>query len=331
MKMKSMRLSIFLAILVIGSGFAHVAVALESQPFFKDSFLNLKDDLSEATKKNRILVLFFEQDGCPYCVETHKVVFADKRIVDSIKAKFDMVSLDIWGNREVTDFSGQSMSEKEFSRKMGVQFTPMINFIGPDGKELYRIAGYYPPQRFKAALEYVAQGHYRTTSFREYADRVIKETGNNGLLSADFFAPADDLQKRAAIARKNGKGLAIVFEQAQCEACVEMHQKSFADPKFVKLLSDKFDTVRIDTRGKRAVKDMTGKPQTEAQLAGVMGVRYTPSVLFFDANGKEIMRHESYLRPEHFATLVAFLTNGTYLQYKSFQDWLRVKNAPGAS
>lgn len=304
------------------------AVALESQPFFKDSFLNLKDDLSEATKNNRILVLFFEQDGCPYCVETHKVVFADKRIVDSIKAKFDMVSLDIWGQREVTDFSGQSMSEKEFSRKMGVQFTPMINFIGPDGKEIYRIAGYYPPKRFQAALDYVAQGHYRNTSFREYADRVAPESGKKGLLNAAFFVPADDLKRRAAKAKQNGKGLALVFEQAQCAGCVEMHEKSFADPKLVKLLSSKFDTVRIDTRGKRTLNALDGSPQKEEDIARAMGIRYTPTVVFFDANGKEIMRHESYLRPEHFATLVAFLSNGTYLQYKSFQDWLRVKNAP---
>lgn len=329
--MKILRPSLSLAVFLIGLGFAQAALALDSQPFFKDSFLNLKDDLDEANKRNRILVLFFEQEGCPYCKQTHQVIFGDKRIVDAIKAKFDFVQLDIWGQREVTDFSGQATNEKDLSRKLGVQFTPMINFIGPDGKEIYRIAGYYPPQLFKAALDYVAQGHYRTTGFREYADRVVREPGANGLRNAGFFSPSDDLQARAAAASKNGKGLAIVFEQAQCDACVEMHQKSFADPKLVKLLSNKFDTVRIDTRGKRTVKGLNGKPQSEEQLARAMGIRYTPSVLFFDASGKEIIRHESYLRPEHFATLVAFLSNGTYLQYKSFQDWLRVKNAAGAS
>lgn len=209
---------------------------------------------------------------------------------------------------------------------MGAQFTPMINFIGPE-RDL-------PHRRLLSAAPFPGRTRLRRarTLPQHQLPRICRsrapESGKKGLLNAAFFVPADDLKRRAAAAKQNGRGLALVFEQAQCAGCIEMHEKSFADPKLVKLLSSKFDTVRIDTRGKRTLNALDGSAQKEEGIARAMGIRYTPTVVFFDASGKEIMCHKSYLRAEHFATLVAFLSNGTYLQYKSFQDWLRVKNAP---
>ena len=40
----------------------------EDKPeWFKVSFLDLYEDIEEATEKNKRLMLFFFQDGCPYC------------------------------------------------------------------------------------------------------------------------------------------------------------------------------------------------------------------------------------------------------------------------
>ena len=43
------------------------------QPWFVNSFLDLKEDLAEAGKR---FVVMWEQRGCPYCRETHMVNFA---------------------------------------------------------------------------------------------------------------------------------------------------------------------------------------------------------------------------------------------------------------
>ena len=41
------------------------AAETESPAWFKDSFLDLRDDLAEADKAGRRLVVFFMQNGCP--------------------------------------------------------------------------------------------------------------------------------------------------------------------------------------------------------------------------------------------------------------------------
>ena len=104
-----------------------------------------------------------------------------------------------------------------------------------------------------------------------------------------------------------------------------MHKKSFGDPAVVKKLSQHFDVVRINMWDQKELVDLTGNKTTETKLAAALQVRYSPTIIFFDKNGKEILRHESYLKPEHFATLLTYLTTDARIKYKSFQDWLRFK------
>ena len=43
-----------------------VPAAAQDQPaWFKDSFLDVREDIAEATKSGRRLMLYFHQDGCP--------------------------------------------------------------------------------------------------------------------------------------------------------------------------------------------------------------------------------------------------------------------------
>lgn len=319
----------FLVLFMLISNFSNIphALALGTQPFFKDSFLNLKDDLAEANRAGRILMLVYEQEGCPYCAETHKVNFADKEIVDTIAKHFDVVQLDIWGGRELTDFSGKVISEKQFARDLKIHFSPMITFYSPAGKEIFRMAGYYPPPQFKAAMNFMAGRHYKDTSFREYSLKHTVEPARKGLIDEPFFVKTQNLKSVADTAGKNNKGFALVFEQEQCAGCVEIHETSFIDSEVVAKLTRNFDTVQINLWGKKGWVNMAGNKISEADLGKSLQVRYTPTIIFFDNKGKEILRHESYLKPEHFATLLTYLTTDARTAYSSFQDWLRAKNS----
>ena len=50
---------------------------LYTQPWFHESFLDLRDDLAEAEKAGKSLAVLFEQRGCPYCRETHVTNLSD--------------------------------------------------------------------------------------------------------------------------------------------------------------------------------------------------------------------------------------------------------------
>ena len=290
----------------------------------KESFLNLKDDLNEAAASDRILVIYFEQNGCSYCELIHKVNFADKAIVDLVKNKFDVIALNSLGSREVRDFSGAVMTEKEYAYKLGIQFSPMMVFYAASGAEIFRMKGYYKPAEFKAALSYLSTGQYKTQSFKEYAATNIPQVqAKSGLIDEKFLKRTDDLKRLANDAKNNSKGVALLFTQKQCASCVELHEEIFSDAAIVARLTEKYTVTRINVIGRDEMHDLSGKKVQETKLADALGVRYTPTIIFLDQSGKEIIRYESYLKRQDFEGLLKFVTTDAWRQALSFQDWLR--------
>ena len=53
---------------------------LYHQDWFNNSFLDLKDDMQEATKAGKRFAIIWEQKGCPYCRYVHTVNFADDKL-----------------------------------------------------------------------------------------------------------------------------------------------------------------------------------------------------------------------------------------------------------
>src|SRR4051812_10318437 len=54
---------------------AQPALAEELPAWFTESFLDLPDDVAEAAKQNRRVMLYFGQEGCPYCKRLLEVNF----------------------------------------------------------------------------------------------------------------------------------------------------------------------------------------------------------------------------------------------------------------
>jgi thioredoxin-related protein len=146
------------------------------QPWFLQSFLDLREDLEEAAGKGKRFVIFWEQKGCPYCKETHLVNLANPEIADYIQKHFVVLQLDIWGARKVKDFDGEELAEKALAQKYGVRFTPTVQFFPPKadagkgGKalEVARMPGYMRPFPFYVMFRYVQEEAYKTASFRDY-------------------------------------------------------------------------------------------------------------------------------------------------------------------
>jgi thioredoxin-related protein len=140
------------------------------QSWFHDSFLDLREDAAEAKDAGKQLAIMWEQRGCPYCREMHRVNLRVPEIVDYIKTNFTVIQLNLWGDREVTDFDGQVTTEKKLARKYRVQFTPTIQFfpteISKGGKtpgqdeEVWRLMGYWKPFHFLNSFVYVHDKAY---------------------------------------------------------------------------------------------------------------------------------------------------------------------------
>jgi len=129
------------------------AHAQEPPAWFAPSLLDLREDLAEAAKEGRRLMVYFHQDGCPYCKRLVEVNFRDAAIVGKMRRHFVAIDVNIFGDREVTWTDGRRMPEKQFAALMKVRFTPTLVFFDDQGKIAHRIDGYLPPEEFLPALE----------------------------------------------------------------------------------------------------------------------------------------------------------------------------------
>jgi thioredoxin-related protein len=168
---------------------------LHRQGWFELSFLDLREDFNDATGDGKRFAVIFEQRGCPYCIKLHNDVLSLKYINDYVRENFRIVQLDLWGAREVTDFDGKRMTEKELAERWGVIFTPTIVFFkddltGLDGKwgreleAIERLPLSYGPHTFYDLFVWVRHKLYaRDRNFQRFhisriAEReALKATG----------------------------------------------------------------------------------------------------------------------------------------------------------
>lgn len=294
--------------------------AIDIPSWFNETFLDFREDIREAAKSQKRLMVYFGQDGCPYCRELMRVNFSQKNIADKTRRHFDSIAINIWGDREVTWIDGTVRSEKEFTAFLKVQFTPTLLFFDEKGNVVLRLNGYYPPHKFQVALEFVAGKLENQTSFADFLQRNAGESDSGKLHQQPFYQkPPFNLDRSGHPA---AKPLAVLFEQRHCAACDEMNDQGFKDKATLALVK-KFDMVRLELYGKQEVVTPDGKSQSEAQWSRQLKVAYTPTIVFFDTRGKEVFRIEAYLKPFHFASSFDYVASGAYRTQPSFQRFLR--------
>jgi thioredoxin-related protein len=313
--------SLLLLIAAAPAGAQRVAPhAIDIPPWFSQSFLDLREDVNEATRGGKRLMLYFGQDGCPYCRALMQTNFTQPQIVAKARKHFVAIALNIWGDREVTWFDGRAMREKEFARFLKVQFTPTLVFFDERGEVVARLNGYYPPQRFEAALDWVAARMEGTTPLRDYLQENARDAASETLHDEPFFMrPPYDLRRG-----KGAKPLAVLFETPYCAGCDEMHREGFRRPE-VKAQLVKFDVVRLSLLDDTEIVAPGGETLPASEFARQLNVVYTPSIVFFDGSGREVFRIEAYLRPFHLAASFDYVSSGAYARQPSFQRFLQAK------
>lgn len=160
---------IWLAVAPMAGAAEMGADGLHKQPFFATTFLDMAEDLADAAAEGKDLMVIVEQNGCPYCREMHEVNFERDDIVSFIEENYLVVQLDMWGAREVVDFDGEALEEKDLVRKWFVNFTPTTLLFDSDNESpedmraalAFVMPGYFKPFHHLSSLEYVASDGYR--------------------------------------------------------------------------------------------------------------------------------------------------------------------------
>lgn len=304
-----------------------LAEVLQYPSWFKQSFLDLSEDLTEAIEAGKHgIIVYFGQKRCAYCKMLMDINFQLKDIVAYTQQHFDVIPIDIWSPEEITDPLGNEVSEREFARRLGTNFTPSLVFYDRKGSVALRLRGFYPPYQFRAALEYVADNHYKREPFAVYMARgdSTQRFEKTDLNEEEFFIPPPHNLDRSRFAAE--RPLVVFFEQGDCHACDILHTQPLSQPAISKLF-DQFDNVQLDMWSDTPVVTPDGTATTARDWATNLGLFYAPSILFFDENGREIIRVDSVVRFFRLRNVLNYIVSRGYRSYPSFQKW-QVSIAP---
>lgn len=146
--------------------------------WYLESFLDLAEDVATAKEKNRRLAVIWSQKGCIYCKRMAQEHLVDPKIVGYIRKNFDVLHMNLFGSKEITDFDGRKYSEKAYARAYGIRLTPTIQFFpgSAEGlgkkpalkREAARMPGLLEPEQFLAMFRFVQEKGYEKASFNSW-------------------------------------------------------------------------------------------------------------------------------------------------------------------
>lgn len=138
--------------------------------FFNESFGNFAEELQQAREdgKKGILV-FYEMDECPFCHFMKQNVLNQPAVQDFYREHFLNLVVDIGGDIEIMDFTGNPTTQKEFAKTARVRATPVIAFYDLEGKEVFRHTGRTSGvEEFMLMGKFIAEGAYLKQKFTNY-------------------------------------------------------------------------------------------------------------------------------------------------------------------
>jgi thioredoxin-related protein len=176
--------------LTLGAAQAEVGDdGLHIAPWIEETFLDLREDLAEATANNQRLMVLIEQRGCIYCTRMHEEVWVIPDILQMLEEEFYIIRINMHGSTEVTDFDGEVMEERQIARRWRNMFTPTILFFPeevPEGVTGIEAAAIVMPGAFGRwttfnMLNWVLErGYAGEEDFQRYHARMFAEQAAAG-------------------------------------------------------------------------------------------------------------------------------------------------------
>ena len=285
--------------------------------WFKDSFLDIAEDVEEAADSDKHLILFMDLNGCPYCYKMNEENFKHAPYKQFIQSNFDVIGLNVKGDREVALNEETTATEKELAELMAVKFTPGLIFLNSDNEVVAKVNGYRGVKDFKVILDYVKEREYKTQTLASYVK--TRKTDDAYILRdhAQFDTTFD-------LSLAKDKPVAFIFEDNGCVDCEMLHSGHLAAEEVNKALNN-FTVVRIDAKSQNLITQFNGVKVSQREFADSLDVSYTPTIVLFD-HSEEILRIDSMLYRFHFTGLLDYVGARHYEKYpESPFDYIAVR------
>lgn len=290
-----------------------VGAQLSEHPdWFKQSFLEIAEDVEEAGEAGKHVMLYFHLEGCPYCYKMVEENFKHSSYTQFLQDNFDVIAINVRGDREIAFNDEVSLSEKELARHLKIHATPTIIFLDHANNPVLRLNGYRSVDSFKYALDFVDEKAYQNSTLPQYIEQHMEQPVYK-LRDHPSFTTTRDLKNIP------DKPLAVLFEDKSCDECNTLHDEILNHPD-TRALLDNFTVVRLDAYSDEPIVDVTGNTTTPRAFAEALGIDYRPGIVLFD-HSEEKMRIDGMLRNYHFQNVLSYIGERQYQHYPRFRDY----------
>ena len=140
--------------------------------FFEQTFGDMPEEMAAAKKKGKQgILLFFEQEECPFCHRMKTTVLNQPDVQDYFHKHFSLYSVDIESDNEMVDFDGKPTNMKKLFARVANNrgATPVIAIFDLQGNLVVRYTGATSGvDEFMWLGQYASEGHYKNMSFTSY-------------------------------------------------------------------------------------------------------------------------------------------------------------------
>lgn len=164
---------------------------------------------------------------------------------------------------------------------------------------------------------------------KEFNDSKISHSKYpNWFIDSPFLELNEDLENASASGKQ---GLMVVYSTEGCSYCNKFIEKSLGDPGIAATIRENFGSVGLEIFDDANLVGPRGQETTVKTFAKREGVMFAPTVLFYDKEGKSVLRITGYQSPERFKTSLSYVIGKHYksknmAEYK--QSITKKKTAP---
>ncbi len=146
-----------------------------------------------------------------------------------------------------------------------------------------------------------------------------------------FNLNSGDLKAELADAKSAGKqAVFVMFEQEGCPGCLHMKEHVLNQPEVQKFYRDRFVNLSIDIFGAVPVTDFAGRSLTEKSYAQAVRVKGTPTLVFHDLTGNEVLRILGPVKDaDEFLLLGEYVASGAY-RTRNFAEYKQSRTRKGS-
>ncbi len=132
----------------------------------------------------------------------------------------------------------------------------------------------------------------------------------------------------AEVSTDKKKGLMVLFTTKGCTYCEQFIKRSLGNPDIAQKAQNRFASIGMEIFDDAEMVTPTGETIPVKKFAKQQGVGFSPTLLFFDADGKRILRQIGYQAPERFLHLMNYVADKHY-ETVNLSEFIESKPSPG--